>query len=374
VNTKAVTESGRQAAILDGSAWAAFCDHLKQAGQQILRPEAPADPLTRAEGFRYLSRLLRSALEIYVEFDDPGFPVLYRPAHETIKLGADSPDNYYQKAVLDSRYTYRLHGHRGTVHYLGLSTKAGNYDSSGRLDPTGFLDSREMQINDDGTFEVIISTTKQPGNWLPMKDDTEGLIIRQTFLDREKERPAELHIERVDKEAAPLPLDGARFVSALERAAAFVEGSARLFADWAQDLKNKVNELPPADQQMCQSLGGDPTIFYYHGYWKLAEDEAMLIELDRIPQCEMWNFQLDNYWMESLDYRYHRIHFNRHTARLAADGSLRLVVAHQDPGLPNWIETAGHREGTTAFRWIAADEILHPRVRVVPFADLAGLS
>ena len=30
----------------DGAAWEAFCDALKRAGQQILRPEAPADEVS----------------------------------------------------------------------------------------------------------------------------------------------------------------------------------------------------------------------------------------------------------------------------------------------------------------------------------------
>ena len=58
--------------LLSGQAWADFCETLKRSGQQILRAEAPSDALTRTEGFRYLSRLLRIALEMHVEFADVG--------------------------------------------------------------------------------------------------------------------------------------------------------------------------------------------------------------------------------------------------------------------------------------------------------------
>ena len=34
------------------------------------------------------------------KFADPEFPVLRRPAHETVKIGADNPDNYYQSAAI----------------------------------------------------------------------------------------------------------------------------------------------------------------------------------------------------------------------------------------------------------------------------------
>jgi hypothetical protein len=125
----------------DGDAWDAFCDALKRAGAQVLRPEVPADPLTRAEGFRYLSRLARAGLESCVEFGDPRFPAFYSLSHETLKIGADNPDNLYLNARVDGRLTYRVAGARGTVHYLGFSTKAGGYGMTGGLAPTGFLDS-----------------------------------------------------------------------------------------------------------------------------------------------------------------------------------------------------------------------------------------
>src|SRR5690349_16080042 len=103
------------ARVMDGTTWREFCRGLEAAGQVILDPAAPATPLDRAEGFRYLTRLLRSALETFVEDADPAAPELLRTCHETIKMGADNPDNYYQNAPLNGRYEYRLTGTRGTV-------------------------------------------------------------------------------------------------------------------------------------------------------------------------------------------------------------------------------------------------------------------
>jgi hypothetical protein len=88
--------------------------------------------------------------------------------------------------------------------------------------------------------------------------------------------------------------------------------------------------------------------------------------------CDYWMFVLHNHWLESLDYRYHRIHLNNHTARLEPDGRLRVLIAHQDPGLPNWLDTAGHRRGTLGVRWVGpnvADVV--PSTKVVKMRDLA---
>jgi hypothetical protein len=51
---------------------------------------------------------------------------------------------------------------------------------------------------------------------------------------------------------------------------------------------------------------------------------------------------------------------------------VRIVVAHEDPGLPNWIDTVGHAQGTMCFRWIRATEHPQPRTRVVKRAELAS--
>ena len=78
------------------------------------------------------------------------------------------------------------------------------------------------------------------------------------------------------------------------------------------------------------SSSGDPNIRYFHSHWALQPGEALVIEATP-PECATWNFQLNNYWMESLDYRYHPIHVNKGTAKYKKDGSIRIVVAAERP-------------------------------------------
>ena len=66
--------------------WDRYCDAIKLAGGQLLRAEAPKDALNQAEGLRYLSRLVRLGLEMYVESGDMQFPVFMTPSHETAKI------------------------------------------------------------------------------------------------------------------------------------------------------------------------------------------------------------------------------------------------------------------------------------------------
>lgn len=360
-----------QGRVISGEVWNEFCDTLKRAGQQVLRPEAPADELTRAEGWRYLSRLLRIGLEMHLEFADPDFPGFFLPSHETGKIGADNPDNKYLFARINGAHQYRIQGQRGTVAYLTIGSQKGGYETDGKMEQTGFIDANSLVTDAEGRFEILLCAERPPGvgNWLRIEPASNAVIVRQTFNDRKGEQPALMSIARIGSGVAPRPLSSERIEQGLGNAARFVEGTATLFANWAQSYLAHPNQLPPADQALCQRVGGDPNIFYYHSYWKLAPDEVLLIELPRVPDCRCWNLQISNWWMESLDYRYHRICHNQHSAKLNADGSLSLLLSHSDLGHPNGLETAGHHEGTWCFRWVGAQEKIHPRTRLLKLAD-----
>jgi hypothetical protein len=359
--------------IVSGKAWDEFCDTLKAAGASLNFPGTPRDPFNQAEGYRYLTRLTRAGLEAFVEYADADAPVIHRVAHETVKLGADNPDNYYQTARIDGRYDYRISGLRNTVHYLGFGTQIGHYGQGGGLPPTGYLEASEMEISADGHFTLHISAKEQPGNWLPMTEESGTLIIRQTHLDRLNETPADLVIERVGAGGNPGHATPKLIDEGLASASTLVAGASLLFAKWARDFQKHSNQLPMFDQEVSNQAGGDPNLTYYHSHWALGPDEALVIDATP-PVCEHWNFQLNNYWMESLDYRYYTIHTNMHLAQYRDDGSVRIVVAHADPGVPNWINTVGHSSGTMCFRWFRAQEKPQPLTRVVKFADVAGLS
>jgi hypothetical protein len=364
-------EATSEERILTGKSWDDFCDTLKSAGQTIIGEGSPDDLLDRAEGFRYLSRLTRAALETFIEYADPLAPVLNRPIHETAKIGADNPDNYYQNARISGSYEYRITGNRGTIHYLGFATQSAGVAAEGDSRQGGYIEAADLDVAPDGTFELLISCNEQPGNWLRMDPDTETLIVRQTFLDRETEKPAQLRIERIGGDAKPSPLTPEHVDRGLASASGLVVACSSLFSGWAQGFrKNHCNELPKFDDSISMGAGGDPNICYYHSYWQLGPEEALVIEVTP-PACWTWNFQLDNHWMESLDYRYHRITINKHTAELRDDGSVQIVVAHDDPGVPNWIETAGHRQGTMCFRWIRAEEHPQPQARVVKHSEIS---
>lgn len=348
------------------AAWSEFCRVLERAGEVILREAAPDTPLDRAEGFRYLSRLARGMLYSCVENADPDRPRLQEL--DLVKVGADNPDNVYLSATIRGDREYRITGHPGTIAYVSFGSKANRYAVDGTMASTGELRGEDLERSADGSVEVVVSASPHPGNWLPLSSDSTSLVIRQTYLDRTSESPGTWRIERLDEIGPAAPLTPETLATALRRAAQGVHGTAATFARWTELFMTRPNELVDFGQEMFQRAGGDPEIFYLHGYWRLEPDEAWVIRTD-VPDCPYWNFQLDNWWMESLDHD-RRITVNRHTAALDDDGRLTIVVAAADPGARNWIDTAGHTSGTALLRWLGARHHPLPTCEVVRLASL----
>merc|ERR1712154_362457 len=98
--------------------------------------------------------------------------------------------------------------------------------------------------------------------------------------------------------------------------------------------KQHVNKLPVMDQSSHMKAGGDPNIFYYHSYFELIKDEALIIKAVIPKQCLFWNFQLNNHWMESLDYCNFPIHVNGDRAVYDKDEDdnkcAYIVVSHDE--------------------------------------------
>jgi hypothetical protein len=359
--------------LLPSNAWAAFCDTLKEAGQLVLAESAPAKPLDRAEGFRYLSRLARLALEACLENRDPLWPrLLEKPFGVT--WGFTNPDQVIHSAVIGGAHDYRLWGTRGEAAYFSINAYSGSYARGGRAGGrAGHLDHHTLAVNPDGTFEVLLSRHERPDNWLRLTPDTDRVMVRQTFFDREEEQAGELHIERLGPEGPRPPVAPEQVAEGLARAAEYATGIARRFASWSAIFARRPNELHLLEDHLGSaaraSAGADPNILAYLGYWRLAPDEALLVEA-RPPECDWWGFQLCNWWQESINLGTRRSHRNRRTVTYRPDGSFRLVIAHADPGVPNWIDPGGHAHGTMLLRWTHAAERVQPRTRVVKLAEV----
>ncbi len=354
-------------------AWDEFCDRLKGAGSLIFRPDAPSTALDRAVGFRYLSRQISRGLDIALEYDDPLFPNLRRNQYPTRKYGGDNPDALNMRARIDGEHTYRVVGNRGTVRYVVFSIHRPSPNTPWQEQEVTRLLGQELQTKWDGRFEIILSPEEHPGNWLKTTPDTHQISIRQFHGDWHLEQPMTLRIERVGAEGeTPAPLMPETVAEGLRNAADIADKNSVYWVDWMDYYREKPNEFQTRGTNFA-ALGGTPGGTAWNTYWMVQPDEALLIEVTPPRRFQFWNIEFNNFWMETVDYRYLFSGLNSQLAVLEEDGSLRVAVAHTDPGLANLIETGGHCEGHIVVRWMQADSSPRPDARLIKLADLPSV-
>ena len=126
--------------------------------------------------------------------------------------------------------------------------------------------------------------------------------------------------------------------------------------------------LPPLDgTAMGAAAENRPVI----GSWELAPDEALVVEVAP-PQGLYWSYSLGNPWWETIDYGAHQSSLNGHQAAVDDDGILRAVIAHEDPGVANWLDTAGHSAGPIILRCVRTETAPVPATRVVRFSEVGS--
>lgn len=350
--------------------WQAFCDRLAETGRAVLAA-APDDALDRAEGLRYVARLARGFLKELVADAQPA-RLPFVPG-DWLKIGLDNPDYAYFGARLEPGVRYRLRGRMGDAARIGFGVYSGGLGTPTGLVCDDYVDSVDLlgdaAAGPDARFEIPIGPDVSKGRGLRTGPATNNFNARITLLHRATDRLPELELVREGPLAKPPPLDPAAFTAGLERVGRTLEGTVRQFLAWTrsfQDHRHAIREIDPALSAAAQ---GDPKTRYFYSYWELDEDEAFVVDLEP-PPCEYWNLQIGNHWLESFDFMRFETHVNAATAVADEKGRVRVVVARRDPGVPNWLDTAGHARGGLALRWVGAEWIPETKARVVPLAEL----
>jgi hypothetical protein len=309
---------------------------------------------------------------VCIEHADADHPELCRMIEASSKWGLDMPDCLYLFAPVRGDAAYRIHGNRGSANHFDVQVNFGHF-ASGDIGSWGTIASAhadELAIGAGGTLELWLSPEELPGNWLRLAPGAEFVLIRQYFADWERERPAELAIERVGDDAPWPPPRTDQIAARLARLAEWLEKGGALWERMSRGLLSMpANSLVFHDPGAAGSRAGLAGQAYGMGNFRCGPGEAVILEFP-VPRCKHWSVSLASYTFESLDYASHQSSLNGRQAHVDADGVFRGVIAQRDPGVANWLDTTGWSEGTLAVRFLLADRAPKPELRAVPFAEV----
>lgn len=331
------------------AAWRRYTERIRTAGERITADGFPTDPRLRAEGYRYVSRLANLAHQIYVEFGDAARPSLFRYADDITPFGATNTDNNYYRAMVDPDGTYRITGDVSGVKELLFSVQDGEF-VFGKTAVLAEASLGDLAIGDDGTLDLVLGGAEREANWLPLGPDAVYINVREFVGDWEHDALASLAIERLDEVAPAANLTPAGLAAALDRAAAWVAASVQVWNEYAARLRSviPVNEITPPRS----AEGGAVNMLHGACQWDLEPHQALVVELDD-PEVTYWSIQtyvID--WLQPLDFTNRVTSLNDRQVRVDDDAKVRIVLSHTDPGVQNWLDTSGLRNGLMSYRYV----------------------
>jgi Protein of unknown function (DUF1214) len=366
------------------AAFLGLLDALREAADAWLAPERGITAeVDIAEGFRNALHLVSAGIDFYLE-GDPDHPEFVKMVSPTRRFGGDNPDAIYHFARLRGDRRYRIRGRKGDEVYLSFTVHGRNEE--GRLGLTAEpvladVNDRHMQVGPDGRYEVILSPDEQPGNWIRLPPNAASLIVRHYFEGEgraaaDPDTRIELRIERLDEPGPRPPLSDESMAQRIRDVTAFVRGATldmmgpRVNPPFVSEVPNELG-TPMVFRASGEGVWGAVDIAYAMGPFALGPDEALVME-GRFPECAFANVVLWNRHMQCLEFRDRVVSLNRRQTRLAPDGSYRIVVAHRDPGVPNWLDTEGHASGLVFWRFLLPQGTPErPRCRVVRVSELS---
>ncbi|MEO8605052.1 MAG: hypothetical protein ABI629_20965 [bacterium] len=269
-------------------------------------------------------------------------PVQGRPVRGS-RWGIDNPDSIYRVIPICGAERYRIHGRvaprRMTENYFTL------WDA--KMNTVDVLSGHDLALNDDRTFTITVDSSSADGrpNHVRSSPAAHEFYIRDVMLDWAQDEPNDLRIERVGGSAVtpPKTLDEQAQLTAefMLRYANFTLGLSR------RTLGRSANEFALA--YSADQGGALRNQFYSSGHFRLDEDEAFVVHVND-GGAAYFVVPLANVWGTTMDIVGRTSSLNKAQATPNADGTYSFVLCPQDPGVHNWLDTCGMREGMLTLR------------------------
>jgi hypothetical protein len=357
------------------TARAPILDHLKpleDAVAEIANTWRPDDPEYRADVYRQIMMQFSYGYFAFFHADaeHPDWAPLWNPVY-TLQ---PNPDDNYLYCPISDRYRYRISGNRGSVYMITFNTQAALPGLPGPVDHTGQcyadLDDSDLQLDGDGNFEILVSAEKPDGftgNWLQIKPGALALMTRYRSYDWVNEVDPAMSIECLDPVPPKPRLSPDDITARIRQMAEMPAAATRLFYAMQNQVKTNVgvNVFEPS-----RYGGALSRQIYIPAVYDFEPDEALILESELPEIRRYWNFQLNDPYFNAVEYVYRLSSTNGHFAKVSSDGRFRAVISLDDPGVPNWLDPAGFRQGTVYGRWYDCDSHPLPTLKRVKFAEI----
>lgn len=347
-------------------AWQKLVASLDAAGRRLYDATAGLSAEERADGVRAVARALANQLG-RLEVDDAK-PELQAFNLWRQKFFMDNPDCLYWVAEIAKGGRYRIDGvARGAV-FTSVNVYAG---SGLKAQTVARVTSDALRCDADGRFVLTLGgdAAEAEGRWAPIPEGANMVWVRQ-FYDDPAHMDGWCRIVRLDPTSPPPAIEPVRFAKRLSGMATTLDIASQVIAKSSSgdaEVRNGVREWA---EMQGGAVYTEPGIHYQRGAWQLEPGEALLIEGEAVP-ARHWSVLLYSRFLNSLDARNRQVSLTGARVAKDAGGRFRIVIAGEDPGTPNWLDTEGRPFGIFVIRWLqpAATPAL-PATRVLPIAEL----
>ena len=340
-----------------------------------------------AEGEHMLTHLLKTGLSQVLD-NDAARPHFTQVVAPDLKWGGDGPDQFVGYAPLEGSVGYRIRGRRRPDEvYTSFTVYRVEGEGGWGTATISHANHTDFDCDEEGRYGLVLSRERQPGAWLEIPEGFSVVFSRHYFQNEryagaDESLHVELRIDPLEAEAASrhlLPYAPERLAEKLRAVGAFLRANTLAHPRpgegarpaWFSDTPNTFTapeRWEPGDQGGFGALDNA----YAAAPYLLPPDEALVVE-GRLPRCAYASLVLWNRFMQTYDYRVRSCGRNAAQMTLGPDRAYRLVLAHRDPGVGDWIDTCGRPFGLMYWRFLMPEGgIETPRTRRVALSELAG--
>jgi hypothetical protein len=291
------------------------------------------------------------------------------------RWGIDNPDSVYRVIPISGDERYEIRGR------VGANRMTENYFTlwDANMGTVAVLNGRTMEVESDGTFTITVDSEPAGGrpNHVQSTPAAHEFYIRDVLLNWDRDDPNHLTVQRLGGR----PSGSARTLD--EQAEATADMMA-YFANFTGKLSHGVYKMAPNNFNLAWSadkVGAMRNQVYVMGRFDLEPGQAFVVDVND-GGAEYFTVPLSNIWGTTLDIIDRTGSLNKSQSVPNDDGGYTYVISPTDPGVANWIDSAGLNEGILTLRMAefgptGPTEALGARGRVVELealdAEVPGL-